>query len=170
MKNKNGLLAGTFDPPTLGHLDLIERAAGLCHQLYVGIATNSKKKDPLFTVFERHAMLTEICQGIPNVKIVEIEGLVVEYANEHKIDFLMRGLRSAADYEAEFQMACANKKLCGFETLFLLANPQHAHISSSLITEIALGGYRLQDFVPPVLEDAIHTRITMKELNEVSFG
>lgn len=165
MKNKIGLIAGTFDPPTLGHVDIIERAAELCHILYVGVATNSAKTNPSFTIFERLAMLTEILHGLPNVKIVEIQGLVIECAKLHKVDFLLRGLRSTADFESEMQMACANKKLCGIETVFLLANPQHAHISSSLINEIALGRYRLHDFVPEVIEDAVYTRLTLKDLN-----
>lgn len=162
MKHKKGLLAGSFDPPTLGHLDIIQRAADFCQTLYVGIAQNSQKKSISFSLDEREAMLTEICHEIPNVKIVVIPGLVVEYAKLHKIDFLIRGLRNMADFEKELQMCCANKKLCGIETLFLLASPMHAHISSTLIREIALGGFRLHDFVPSIIEDPIYTRITLK--------
>lgn len=162
MKNKIGLIAGSFDPPTLGHLDIIERAARLCDRLLVGLAQNSQKTNPLFTILERQAMLAEVCHGIPNVKIVEIPGLVVEYAKHHKVDFLIRGLRSTADFELEKQMAFANKKLGDIETFFLIGSPQYAHISSTLINEIALGGYRLLDFVSPVIEDAVHLRITMK--------
>ena len=75
---------------------------------------------------------------------------------------MIRGLRGAADYETEMQMACANKKLCGIETIFLLADPTYSHVSSTLIHEIALGGYRLHDFVPAVIEDPVYTRITLK--------
>lgn len=161
MKNKNGLLAGCFDPPTLGHVDIIRRAANFCHQLHVGIAENSKKEHPLFSLTERKAMLTAICQDIVNIKIVEIPGLSVDYATQHKINFLIRGIRSTADFESEKQMAYANKKLSNIETLFLLADLQNAHISSTLIHEIALGGYRLHGFVPEIIEDAVYTRIAM---------
>jgi pantetheine-phosphate adenylyltransferase len=163
MKNESGLLAGSFDPPTLGHLDIIQRAAPLCHHLFIGIAENSKKNHPAFSILERQAMLAELCHSLPNVKIVVIPGLVVEYAKHHNIDFLIRGLRSVQDFEFEMQMAIANKKLCGVETLFLMADSSHAHISSTLINEIALGGYRLHDFVPEVIEDAVYTRITLKK-------
>lgn len=165
MKNKVGLIAGTFDPPTLGHVDLIKRAAEICHVLYVGIAVNSKKRKPYFTTLERQAMLSEVCQKIPNIKIVEIPGLVAEFAHLHKIDFLIRGLRSTSDFDSELQLACANRKLCGIETVFLIANPNFSHISSTLINEIACGRYRVHEFVPEELEDAVYTRLTLKDNN-----
>lgn len=161
MKHQVGLFAGSFDPPTLGHVDLIRRAANLCELLYVGIATNRSKKLS-FTPEERQAMLAEVCHDIPHVKVVLIPGLVAEYAKLNHIDFLIRGLRSNSDLEFEMQMACANRKLENLETIFLLADPQHAHISSSLIHEIAHGGYRLHGFVPTPIEDAVYTRITLK--------
>lgn len=166
MVNKIGLIAGTFDPPTLGHVDIIERAAKICDQLYVGIASNSLKKNPCFSILERQAMLSEICHHISNIKIVEIPGLVIEFAQMNNVNFLIRGLRSTADFESETQMACANKKMCGIETLFLLANPIHAHISSTLINEIALGRHRLHNFVPEVIEDAVYMRLTLKDVNK----
>lgn len=162
MKSKIGLFAGTFDPPTLGHVDIIRRAADLCDKLYVGIALNSSKRQSLFSVLERRAMLAEICHDISGIEIVEIPGLVVEFAIDHQVQFLIRGLRSSADFEMELQMAQANKILEKIETVFLLASPSHAHISSTLIHEIAHGGYRLHHFVPEVIEDAVYTRIAMK--------
>lgn len=162
MKNKTGLIAGSFDPPTLGHVDIIQRASTLCQRLYVGIAKNSKKKNPLFTMEERRLMLIAIFSEISNIEVVEIEELVVNYAKSNQVDFLVRGLRSTADFESEMQLAYANKKLEGIETIFLLANPLHAHISSTLIQEIALGGRRLNQFVPERIEDVVHTRITTK--------
>ena len=160
MKDKNALVAGSFDPPTLGHVDIIERASKVCHILYIGIANNSKKKSS-FTIKERMAMLAEVCHTIPNIKIIEIQGLVVDCIKERKVDFLVRGLRSSDDFAYEMQMALANKKLCGIETLFLMASPHHAHICSTLIHEIALGGHRLHEFVPEPIEDAVYTRIQL---------
>ena len=162
MKNDSALLAGTFDPPTLGHIDIIERAAKLFKHLYVGIAINSKKTNSTFSIVERQAMLSELCHALPNVKIVTVEGLAVEYAKENRIDFLIRALRSVSDYDSELQLAISNKTIGHIETVFLLANPQHAHISSTLIHEIARGGLCLHHFVPEAIEDAVFTRITMK--------
>ncbi len=162
MKKKIGLFAGTFDPPTLGHLDIIQRAAKFCDVLHIGIAVNSSKKTPVFPCFERKAMLAEVCHDLPNIKIVEIPGLVADYAKTNKIDFLIRSLRSSADFDNEMQLSCSNKKLCATDTLFLIGNPHFSHISSSLIHEIALGGHRLHEFVPEVIEDAVWTRITSK--------
>jgi pantetheine-phosphate adenylyltransferase len=162
MKSKTGLIAGSFDPPTLGHIEVIKRTAGFCDLLIVGIAANSKKPNSTFTFLEREALILESCEHLPNIRVVEIPGLVVEYAKHHAVDFLVRGLRSAADFEMEMQMAISNRKLCGIETLFLMADPAFAHISSTLIHEIALGGYRLHGFVHHAVEDAIYTRITLK--------
>jgi pantetheine-phosphate adenylyltransferase len=162
MKQHIGLFAGSFDPPTLGHLDLIERAAKICDQLYVGIAVNSKKKHPTFSIVERYAMLTELCHSLKHVKIVEFEGLAVEFAKENKVDFLVRGLRSPSDFDSEMQMAMSNKVISRIDTVFLIANPLYIHISSTLIHEIAHGGHRLHQFVPESVEDAVYTRITLK--------
>jgi pantetheine-phosphate adenylyltransferase len=161
MNSKTALIAGSFDPLTLGHQNLIQRASCLFDHLVVGIANNSVKT-PTFSFLEKQAMVAACCSSLKNISIVQIDGLVVEYAKHHGVDYLIRGLRSTADFESEMQMANANKKLCGIETLFLLAEPSLAQISSSLIREIAKGGYRLHDFIPSEIEDAVYTRITLK--------
>ena len=151
---KKALFAGTFDPPSLGHADIIQRAAPLFETLYVGIANNSNKKFT-FSVKEREKMLHAIVKGLPNVKVVTFDGLAVDFAKEMQVDCLLRGLRSYSDLEFEFQMAFSNKKMTGIETLFLMAAEQYAHISSTIIREIASNGRRLHGFVPDVIENDV---------------
>lgn len=151
---KKALFAGTFDPPSLGHADIIQRAAQLYETLYVGIATNSTKKF-IFSALEREKMLHAITKGLPNVKVVIFEGLVVDFAKEKKVDCLVRGLRGCADLEFEFQMAFSNKKMTGIETQFLMADERYAHISSTIIREIATNGRRLHGFVPDAIENEV---------------
>jgi len=149
---KIGLLPGTFDPPTLGHLDLIQRASKICDHLIIAIATKPNKK-PLFTSEERKEMLHLIA---PKVEVIAFNGLIVDLAREKKANFLIRGLRTLADYDYEFQMALANRKLGNIETLFLPA--EHTEISSSLIREIAHFGGPLHPFVPAEIETFIRKK------------
>jgi len=137
------LLAGTFDPPTFGHLDLIERSLKLFDELYVGIATNPSKK-PLIPLEMRKKLL----QSLIKAQVVTIGGLVADFAKKNKIELLVCGLRSFADLDRELQMAEMNKKLSGIETIFIPGNPNLAHISSSLVRELAYHGAKLGDLVP----------------------
>lgn len=157
---KRVLFAGTFDPPTLGHLDLIERSSRLCDELLVGIAHNPFKQ-AAFTVDERMEMLRMLVQSLPNVKIVSFTGLTAEFARERRISFLIRGLRSFADLDRELQMSAMNKKLAEIETIFLPGNPLHAHISSSLIRELAFNQSTLEGLVPPSIEERVLQRFKM---------
>jgi pantetheine-phosphate adenylyltransferase len=154
------LFAGTFDPPTLGHLNLIKRSGGLCNKLFVAIAENSSKPNPLFTIAERRTLLETICKPYPHVQIVSFSSLTTDFAKENNVDFLIRGLRSAADFEAEARMAAANRKLSGIETLFLIAEEQTALISSTLIREIGKFGRRLHGYVPPEIENEVFERLS----------
>jgi len=156
---KSALFPGTFDPPTLGHLDIIERAAKICDHLVIGVGANlSKKEKKLFTPEEKIEMLKIITNHLSHIEIVSFSGLVVDFAKEKKIHFLIRGLRAFSDFEYEFSMALANRKISGIETVFLMADARHAHISSSLIRE--LGGYHshLHEFIPSSIEDKVYKR------------
>jgi pantetheine-phosphate adenylyltransferase len=158
---EKALFAGSFDPPTLGHLDIIQRAASLFKELHVGIAINlSKSSKEIFTIQERETMLRELTRDLPNVKIESFSELAVDFAKKKKLGVLIRGLRSGVELDTEFQMALANRKLSGLETLFLPANPDYAHISSTLIKEIAHFKRRLHAFVPPSLEEQIFSRLS----------
>jgi pantetheine-phosphate adenylyltransferase len=154
-----GLFPGTFDPPSLGHLDIVERAAKVCDQLVVAVARNYEKVEELFTVDERVAMLQEVTKGVGNVEVTTFVGLAADFAEKHGIDYFVRGLRAHSDVEYEFRMALANRKLSGKETLFLMSGQQYGHISSTLIREIGREGHALDDFVPKELEGQVRQRL-----------
>lgn len=156
---KKALFPGTFDPPTLGHLDLIQRASKLCDKLYIGIGHNSSKNKPLFTLSEKEELVKTITKDIRNAEVISFSGLVVECAQELKVDYLIRGLRTFSDFEYECQMAFANNKMTGIETLFLMADSQYAHLSSTLIKEIAHYKHRLTDFIPASIEEAVFNKL-----------
>lgn len=154
-REKVALFPGTFDPPSLGHLDIIKRSAMICDKLYIGIAENINKPAGMFTLPQRKEMLKVITKGIPQVEIISFSGLVIDWAAKNNVNFLIRGLRAFSDFEYEFRMALANRKMSGIETLFLMSDPNYSHISSSLIREIASFGHSLHDFVPDELEKMI---------------
>ncbi len=153
------LFPGTFDPPTNGHLDLIVRAAQLSDKLIVAVAEQHKG---LFTSEERVELLKQIVPTIPHLEIVHFQGLVSDFARECNASSFIRGLRTTADFDYEHQMAFANRRLCGLETLFLTADPTYAQISSTLIREIAVFKDSLKDFVPEKIESAILKRCKEK--------
>ena len=152
-----GIFPGTFDPPSKGHLDIIQRASLICDKLLIAIAVKPDKK-ALFSPDEKKEMLRLITPSLPNVQIEIFQGLVVDFARIHKAQFLIRGLRAFSDFEYEFQMALANRRLSGIETLFLMADERHTQISSSLIREIAYFKGPLRDFVPSEIEPLIRKK------------
>lgn len=132
---------GSFDPPTLGHLDVVERAARLFDELIVAIGVNSAKK-PLLSVEERFEALLAVTSNLDNVRIDRFEGLLVNYAEEQHAKSIVRGLRATADFEYEFQMAMVNRRLKeSVDTVFLMTKWEHSYLSSSIVREVAnLGG------------------------------
>jgi pantetheine-phosphate adenylyltransferase len=157
---KKALFPGSFDPPTLGHVDILKRSASVCDKLYVGIAVNSTKRQDLFTPEEKIQMLKTIASPFPHVEVVSFTGLVVEYAKQHNIDFLLRGLRAFSDFEYEFRMALTNRTISGIETLFLMSDERTTHISSTLIRELARYKSRLHQFVPEEIENEVFQRLS----------
>ena len=144
------LYAGTFDPVTNGHLDVIGRAAKLCDTLIVGVLVNSEKH-PKYSADERIRMLQLASEGIENTEFIQYDGLLADYVNSHEIDAVVRGLRAAMDFEYEIRIAQMNAKLFreGVETIFLMTNPAHSFINSSIVKEVfALGG-NIEGLVPP---------------------
>ncbi|WP_410793784.1 pantetheine-phosphate adenylyltransferase [Kribbella sp. C-35] len=145
---------GTFDPPTVGHLDIITRAAAAFDELIVAAGVN-QSKNRLFGPQERIEMLTELVEPFPNVRIGSFEGLVVDYCRAEGAGVIVKGLRSAADYDYELQMAQLNRRMTGVDTVFLPTAPEHGFISSSWVKEIARLGGDVGTFVTP----AVHTRL-----------
>jgi len=144
---------GTFDPPTNGHLDLIERGARLFDVLIVAIGEQEAKK-PMFSLEERLEMLKELCARYPNVEVDHFKGLLVNYAQKKGASLIIRGLRAVSDFEYEMQMALMNRKLApDIEIVFLMTSEKWSFISSSLVKEIALLGGCVKDLVPPLVEN-----------------
>ena len=152
------LCPGSFDPVTCGHLDVIERAAGLFDRIYVTVFVNSEKS-PLFTVEERVGMLREVTAGVPNVTVDTSEGLLSDYVRRRGIRAVIKGLRAVTDFEYEFQMAQMNMHLCAdVETLFMMTRPAYAYLSSSIVKEVARWGGDVAGLVPPVVERRLRAK------------
>lgn len=152
---KIAVYPGTFDPITLGHLDIIRRGAHLVDKLVIGVTTNPSK-EPMFTVGERLAMVRREVADIPgDINVVEFDSLLMEFAEEQRAAAILRGLRAVADFEYEFQMAGMNQQLNdNIETVFLMADVSLQPIASKLVKEIARYGGAIEKFVTPsVAED-----------------
>lgn len=157
--NKTVICPGSFDPVTLGHLDVITRASKLFDRVIVGVLVNSSKK-PIFSIDERIELLKEVTEHLNNVEIVGFNGLLAQYCEEHSVDAIVKGLRAVTDFEYEFQMALTNKKLNPeFETLFLPTSIEHMFLSSSMVKQIAGFGGDISHFVPECLLEKINQRL-----------
>lgn len=151
------VVPGSFDPVTLGHLDVIRRAALLFDEVVVGVATNAGKS-PLLGADERVALLEAAVAGLGAVRVARVPGLLVDFCHEVGATAVVKGLRSGGDYDAELPMAWMNAHL-GVETLFLPATPEVAHIASSLVKDVARHGGSVEDLVPPGVEAAVLARL-----------
>lgn len=140
------LYAGSFDPPTLGHLDLIRRAAARFERVTVAVGQNPAKR-PLFEREERRSLFEADLQGLDNVVLVDFDGLLVHASRELGADVLLRGLRGPSDLDLEMRNGHANRDLTGIETLFMLTDPRLAFVSSSLVKEIWKGGGEVDRYV-----------------------
>jgi pantetheine-phosphate adenylyltransferase len=150
---------GTFDPPTNGHVDLIQRGAKLFDHLTVAVLTNPVK-DPLFTVEERVEMLKEVAAGIGNVSVATFDGLMVEFARRQGATAVLRGIRAISDYEHEFQMALMNRRLAPeVETVFLQPAGRYSFVSSRMVKEVFSFGGDVSGLVPPNVLKRLRTRI-----------
>lgn len=153
---------GSFDPVTVGHLDIITRAAKMFDKVIVVVMTNSSKH-PSFSAEERMMMITKACEGVENVYVDCYEGLLAEYAAMRNAGAIVKGLRAMSDFEYEFQMALTNKKLNpNVETVFLTTKAENMYLSSSMVKEIARMGGDIREFVP----DVIHNEIIKRLQNE----
>jgi pantetheine-phosphate adenylyltransferase len=159
----HALFPGTFDPVTLGHLDLLRRAARLYGRLTVAVAHNATKQE-LLPIAERITLLREVTRDLPGVEVVQVDGLVVRACEALGARVIVRGVRSAADLEYEIQMARTNHALApGIETVILAGAPEHSHISSTLVRQIAGLGGNLESFVPPPIAARLRPGKTQKK-------
>ena len=150
-----GIYPGSFDPVTLGHIDIIKRGSHITDELIVGVLRNNAKM-PLFSVEERVRMLEEVTGDLPNVKIIPFDGLLVDFVRDMDASVVIRGLRAITDFEYELQMAQTNYKLApDVEYIFLPTNLQYSYLSSSMVKEVAAFGGDISNFVPDVLIDRI---------------
>lgn len=159
---RKAVYPGTFDPVTCGHVDIIERAAQLFDEIVVMVGVNVAKK-PLFSGAERVEMIREAVAHLPNVKVDSSSSLLVEYCRQQGAQAIIKGLRALQDFEFEFQMAMANKKLAPeLETVFLMTSVHHSFLSSTIIREIAHFGVNIadMDMVPPGVARRLSERLS----------
>ena len=150
---------GSFDPPTNGHLDLIQRGAKIFEELVVAILRNSEKT-PMFSVSERLEMLKELTADLPNVRIATFDGLMVEYAKSIDAMCVLRGIRAISDYEYELQMALMNRKIePTLETVFMMPADKYSYVSSRLVREVAQVGGPVKGLVPEVVEQKLREKL-----------
>lgn len=153
---RTAVYAGTFDPPTMGHVDIVRRAARIFDRLIFAVFAGGAAKQPLFSAEERVALARVALAEIPNVVIDSYRGLTVDYARRMGAVAIVRGLRAVSDFEYEFTLAHMNERLApGIESVFLMTVPDYAFVSSSLIKEVAGQGGDVNGMVPPVVEQAL---------------
>jgi len=153
--SKIAIYPGTFDPITNGHLDLLQRATRIFDEVVIAVADNPRK-NPLFSIDERIAMVEAVSQGIANVTVEPFDDLLVNYVSRKNANFVIRGLRAVSDFDYEFQLASANRRLNeNVETIFLTPSEDNYFISSSLVREISLYDGDIKSFVPKHVEGKV---------------
>lgn len=157
------LCPGSFDPPTNGHIDVIERAARWFDEVVVAVIANPSK-EPIFSLKDRKELLTEALVHLDNVKIASFDGLLVDFARERELNVIVKGLRAVSDFEYELQMAQMNAALSpGLDTMFVTAKPSWAFLSSSLVKQVARYGGSVEGLVPPAVSKALIARYEAAE-------
>lgn len=155
---KKAIYPGSFDPLTLGHIDIIRRASAIVDELVVGVLNNSAKNS-LFSLEERVSMVKEMTKDYPNVSVTSFNGLLVEHMRDIHATIIVRGLRAVTDFEYELQIAQTNHvESPEVETIFLTSSLQYSYLSSTIVKEFASYGGDISKFVPPELVDRIHEK------------
>ena len=155
---RRAVCPGSFDPVTLGHLDIVERASAIYDEVTVAVLVN-KKKSSLFTVEERMELLRQVTATCGNVKVDSFHGLLVDYCRTFEIPVIVKGLRAISDFDYELQMAQMNHGLAGVETMFMTTNPLYSFLSSSLVKEVATYGGDVSGLVPPGVNASLVERM-----------
>lgn len=159
---KSAIYPGSFDPVTLGHLDIIRRSSGLTDHLIVAVLNNSSKT-PLFSVDERVNMLKDATKHIPNVEVLSFSGLLVDFAKDNNCNVVIRGLRAVTDFEYELAMSQTNRVVNpDIDTIFLNTSLKYAYLSSSMVKEVAKYGGDVSKFVPENVIEPIYKKYNIK--------
>ncbi len=155
---------GSFDPPTNGHLDVIERAGGAFGEVIVAVVVNPQKRNTMFTLDEREHMLRQCVAHLPNVRVDHFRGLLADYLRAQDADVIVKGLRVVSDFETEMSTALMNRSLSNVDTLFLMSDAKYSFVSSSLVKEVFFLGGDVAPFVPvPVLNVMATKRTALKQ-------
>jgi pantetheine-phosphate adenylyltransferase len=158
---RTAIYPGTFDPVTLGHVDIAERGLRLFDRIVVAVA-DSRQKRPMFTLEERVAMFQEAASQLRGVSVVPFDKLTVHFAQDQDACAIIRGLRAVSDFDYEFQLAWMNRKLAEeIETVFLCPNERYSFVNSTLVKEIARLGGDYEEFVPPAVATALRGRLAV---------
>ena len=157
---RRAIYPGSFDPVTLGHLDVIKRAAAIFDELIVCVSVNSAKDGGLFSPEERVELIRRVTEELPNVRVDCSRELVADYAKRNRARVLVKGLRAVSDYESEIQMAMINAKLnARLDTVFLYTRPKYAYLSSTVVKELARYGADLSDFGPRQIIEQVRAKV-----------
>ena len=156
---RRAVYPGSYDPPTNGHLDIIERAGGVFDEVVVAVLIN-KNKRTLFTTDERLEMLRDVTAHLPNVRVDSWHGLLVHYCQQHDIQAIVKGLRAVSDFDYELQMAQMNQQLSGVHTLFMPTSPPYSFLSSSLVKEVATYGGDVSHLLPETVDKRLRQRLS----------
>jgi pantetheine-phosphate adenylyltransferase len=158
----SAIYPGSFDPVTMGHLDVIRRSAAIVDHLIVAVLNNGAKS-PLFSVSERVSMLKDVTRDLPNVEVMSFSGLLVDFAKQNSVTLIIRGLRAVTDFESELAMAQTNRVICpGIETFFLCTSLRYAYLSSSTVKEVAKNHGDIRQLVPPSVVPKIYEKYGIK--------
>jgi pantetheine-phosphate adenylyltransferase len=139
---------GSFDPLTLGHMDVIERAAAVFSRVLVAVVVNPQKREPLFTLEERKQMLIDSTKHLTNVDVADFRGLLADFAKREGAGVIVKGLRVVSDFENEMSTALMNRSLSGIDTMFVPSDPKYSFVSSSLVKEVFFLGGEIDQYVP----------------------
>ena len=155
---KRAVCPGSFDPVTLGHLDIIERARAQFDEVVIAVLVN-RTKSSMFTVEERMEMISRTTAHLPNIRVDSWSGLLVDYCKSNQIQAIVKGLRAVSDFDYELQMSQVNLQLQGVETLFMATAPSHSFLSSSLVKEIASHGGDVSAYMPAAIVSKLKSRV-----------
>ncbi|MEO6913035.1 MAG: pantetheine-phosphate adenylyltransferase [Candidatus Baltobacteraceae bacterium] len=162
-RSPRAIYPGSFDPPTNGHLDVIERASLIFSELVVAVVVNPQKREPMFTLEERETMIRECVGHLPNVRVEHFRGLLADYVKSKESDVIIKGLRVLSDFENEMSTALMNRALSNVDTMFLMSDQKYSFVSSSMVKEVFFLGGNVGALVPdPVMRFMSEKRATLR--------